>query len=375
MMGGAHSHEQTGAQQACGYTDTTAEPEIDWDKHGGHLHSEGGKMVSGCYYETYHGHTIPHLARARAALASQGCRRFVYLCGDSSLDNKHWFFDGGCSKKRQMQDPGFTAPAVNGYEQVLERPARMVQDVSFHMNDLAAQRYGPGKVCTLMTAVEESTIEDRGTDGLLMQDAFIRDHITPRDALVVSVGGNDVALRPTLRTIANMALLTRSPDCMIRNGTAPGLGYFIKLFHGRIEALLRRVLAKQRPAKVLVCMIYYPDTQAGGSWADTTLRLLGYDSNPAKLQLIIRTLFDRINKRGFSLPPRGQQGDLPETETLIETVALYNVLTESRDYVQRVEPSVAGGRKMAAAFLDALALDAGPGGGEPGGAPAGKPPN
>ena len=34
-----------------------------------------------------------------------------------------------------------------------------------------------------------------------------------------------------------------------------------------------------------------------------TLRVKGYDRNPAKLQLIIRTLFQRIKRRGFTLHP------------------------------------------------------------------------
>ena len=129
-------------------------------------------------------------------------------------------------------------------------------------------------------------------------------------------------------------------------GETNGLGYFEALFHGRIQALIRRVLAKKRPSKVLVCMIYYPDPKPGGSWADHTLKLLGYDSDPSKLQLIIRTLFQRIRKRGFTLPQQGH--------TQIEPFPLFDVLTDHSDYCQRVEPSVTGGRKMAAAFLRAL---------------------
>jgi hypothetical protein len=57
------------------------------------------------------------------------------------------------------------------------------------------------------------------------QDAFIRDHITRDDVLIVSVGGNDIALSPTLRTAVNMLLVTSSPCWLIRAGWAPGLGY------------------------------------------------------------------------------------------------------------------------------------------------------
>ena len=46
------------------------------------------------------------------------------------------------------------------------------------------------------------------------------------------------------------------------------------------------------------------------------------------------------------------------TPTSIEAFPLFEVLAEHGDYVQRVEPSVQGGRKMAAAFIEALGLGA-----------------
>jgi hypothetical protein len=36
----------------------------------------------------YHGHQVSHLRAVRDSLAAQGKRAFVYLMGDSSLDNK-----------------------------------------------------------------------------------------------------------------------------------------------------------------------------------------------------------------------------------------------------------------------------------------------
>lgn len=153
----------------------------------------------------------------------------------------------------------------------------MVKDVCYHLNDLAENRFGSREVCTLMTSIEASTIADRGSHGLLLQDAFIRDHITSNDYLIVSVGGNDIALCPTLRTAVNMAMLMLSPTWLVRAGFAPGLGYMVKIFHGRIESLLSRLVAKEKPRKVLVCMIYYPDPTPTRSWAGPTLGMLGYD--------------------------------------------------------------------------------------------------
>lgn len=92
-------------------------------------------------------------------------------------------------------------------------------------------------------------------------------------------------------------------------------------------------------------MIYYLDQKPGGSWADDVLNNLGYDTNPGKLQLIIRTLFTQIVEKGFDIPG-----------TIVQAFPLFKVLdgTDSGDYCQRVEPSVQGGRKMANALLGAL---------------------
>lgn len=238
----------------------------------------------------------------------------------------------------------FTAEATNGYEGVL-RPPRMVKDVSYWMNHLAQERFGKGGVCTVNSSIEESTVEDRA-QSLLPQDKFLRDHVTEQDFVILSVGGNDIALRPTALTILNMFMITCSPYWLIRAGWAPGTGYFTRFFHTRIQELLRRMVAgPAKPSKVLVCMIYYLDERPGGSWADYVLGKLGYDSDPGKLQLIIQTLFGIISGRGFDVPG-----------TVVDAFPLFEVLDgkDTRDYVQRVEPSVEGGRKMAAAFLERL---------------------
>ena len=61
-------------------------------------------------------------------------------------------------------------------------------------------------------------------------------------------------------------------------------------------------------------------------------------------KLIIRSLFDSISKLGFNV-----EG------TTVEAFPLFKVLSEHGDYVQRVEPSVQGGKKIAQAVWDALA--------------------
>ena len=113
-------------------------------------------------------------------------RAIIWLLGDSTLDNKHWFND--------------EEAAVNGYEAVL-KPARSREDVAHHLNKEIVANGLAGEWCCINTAVEEATLGMRGAGRpLLAQDVFCRDHLQPADALVVSCGGNDIALRPTAWT-------------------------------------------------------------------------------------------------------------------------------------------------------------------------------
>ena len=91
-----------------------------------------------------------------------------------------------------------------------------------------------------------------------------------------------------------------------------------------------------------------------------------YDANPAKLQLIITELVRAIEARGFAVgggshsgdshqPPGGRGRGSGRGGVEVVPLALSEALdgrTEG-DYVQRVEPSVSGGRKMARLILRA----------------------
>lgn len=43
-------------------------------------------------------------------------------------------------------------------------------------------------------------------------------------------------------------------------------------------------------------MIYYPDEANVPSWANAALGALGYDRNPAKIQLLIRKFFEECTR-------------------------------------------------------------------------------
>ena len=307
------------------------------------------------FYAEYHGHGVVLLDKCLQSLRAKPERSVIWLLGDSSLDNKHWLYgDGG---KGSLADNDFCADALNGYEHIL-RPTRMVRDVAYWMNALLCPKAGADAAdvpAVINCAVEESTVADRSST-LLPQDCFVRDHVRDRDTLVVSVGGNDIALRPSIKTITSMAalLLCSSASCisscscvcsMARGcscGLPTGLAHFVDLFGAQIERYIERVVAVRKPRRVCVCMIYYPDETSGGSWADGVLSKLGYDSNPAKLQALIRKVFQLATQR------------IHVEGTEVQAVPLFRALDcrHTADYKQRVEPSVSGGRKMAAVILE-----------------------
>jgi len=299
------------------------------------------------FYAEYHGHTIRDLTSLVDGLRSQDkTRSFVYLAGDSTLDNKHWLFGRSGKNLQEEVKAGTAADAVNGYEHVLN-PPYMIKDVSYWVNfELANEKVQPPIAC-INCAVEESCISKRESEGFLDQDIFVHDKITEDDILVVDVGGNDVALHPTCGVIFNIILLLYlTPTCIIRccPWLAPGMWYFIYMFRIRLRRLVQKLIAKRKPKKVIICMLYFLDEKPGNGWADGTLRALGYNSNPGKLQAVIRQVYSLAVS----------QIDLPGTDVV--TVPLYEVLDgkDTKDYAERVEPSVQGGHKLAKALADAI---------------------
>ena len=313
------------------------------------------RVDSQSYYDEYHGHKVQHLSHILPALRST-THPVIWTAGDSSLDNKFWFHD--------------TAAAVGAYKNVLD-PPRMKQDVTYWLNKRAEDRQA--SYVAINTSVEATTLNGRACCTLLAQDKFIKRNIQEEDVLVVSVGGNDIALMPAPCTICNMVLLQcctptaciektkpccsiPCDDCCCSCGCgcvaacttafpACCMGYFYHLFRTRIESYVKNLTSgPHRPKRIVVAMIYYPDEAETGSWADGTLGLLGYNSNPAKLQLLIRKTFEdavsQIKIEGSTVLP------LP----------LFEILDGKRssDYCQRVEPSPSGGRKMADGILDLL---------------------
>jgi len=284
------------------------------------------------YYGKYHGHKTTYLAAVEAALRADGGpdAAVAWLVGDSSLDNKFWL---PCSRTR--------TPAVNGFEAVLSPPS-MKRDVAYWTNKYLADAPPsgtPAPFC-INAAVEESTIGNR-KGALLPQDEFVRDQMRAEDTLIVSVGGNDIALRPTAATAASILALVTQPMSWLEKGSALGLGHMIRLFKDSVETYLAALCAKTRPKKIVICMIYYlDDDPESESWANATLRCLGYNSNPGKLQLLIRRVYQEATCK------------IKVDGVVIEPFPLFEVLDgkSPAEHEARVEPSVIGGEKMGKAF-------------------------
>jgi len=326
-----------------------------------------GLIDASYFYQQYHGHPGDLLLSIVSRFRQEG-RSLIWTAGDSSLDNKHWFSS--------------TAPAVHGYEDFL-RPPVMKQDVTYWLNYGLKSR-GDQSMAAVNTAIEESCLNDRSCTSLLEQDVIIRDNISKDDILVVSVGGNDIALKPLVCTICSMLSLVycSGPQCVIERcscacppntgllgelgclgcgvpncvtsclcGFPPGFGYIVDLFKNRVENYVRQLVSQTKPKKILVCMIYFLDEQAAGSWADPALKCLCYDMYPSRLQAGIEAAF-RVATRRIRIPG-----------TEIVPVPLFEALDgkTTADYRDRVEPSPSGGRKMADLILDAV-FDSAPGG-------------
>ncbi len=206
-------------------------------------------------YARYHGHPLPYLYALHAYFRGQQ-RPICWLAGDSSLDNKHWLYPTDDKLSDPLRDDSYTGPALNGYQHVL-RPPRCVKDVCYWLNEALQGKASPYVAlntrlrCRSVAGAREPhvlsvwrpprwrtgsrgrcLVSDCGPRArwaahvmLAGQDLLIRDHMRPDDVLVVSVGGNDVALRPSLSTIAAVSWLAfASSAATIEAGTAYGTG-------------------------------------------------------------------------------------------------------------------------------------------------------
>lgn len=286
------------------------------------------------YYTYYHGHRVDHLNTIAHTLRQEHKEEgLVYLVGDSVFDNKHWLFNLSLPKAIQgpQHSPAIWADAVMGYESILS-PSKQVKDVCYHLNLLG--------VPALNCAVEESTIHERISHGLTPPDKWLVEHLTSQDTLVVSLGGNDVALKPTMRTLLSMFSLFHvlPQNFTLGNGWRPGYDHLIEMYTVQLRQYLERLTVHHKPRKILVCMIYFPDQDGNGySWANTILEKMNYNTNPEQLQNIIRYVYEQVThtfqRDGWN----------------IQFIPLFEVMdgSDTNDYVQRVEPSVHGAEKMA----------------------------
>jgi len=285
------------------------------------------------FYGNYYGHRLADLEYVLNGLRN-ATKPVVFLAGDSTLDNKYWLFNGAnpALPSSYNQSQPWTAPAIGSYKAVLE-PQIMVKDVAYWMSH-AAMEHGYN-FNTLNAAVEESMVEGRAANPK-SNDVFVRDNIAKDDILIISVGGNDLALNPSVATQQALIGIFTDPA-----NQAKYFAHLMSIFKDQMTAYAEYLVGKVRPRAILMCMLYYLD-EKGEAWpaAEQVLQLLGYNANPAPVQNLIKQLYEQgvkaIQIEGVQVVP------VPLFETLDGKT--------TTDYLSRVEPSVSGGEKIGAAL-------------------------
>ena len=96
----------------------------------------------------------------------------------------------------------------------------------------------------------------------------------------------------TIYSMMKLMYMNSEEDLRTKGNDCWGMPYFQNMFSSDIESYIDQLTAKVKPLAVVVCCIYFPDEAKTGSWADMPLGLLGYNSNPSKLQTAIRSIFN-----------------------------------------------------------------------------------
>jgi hypothetical protein len=287
------------------------------------------KIKTSRFYFQWSGHPLTDISIFHShILSKRPDKPIIYFAGDSSLDNKYWVPSSGPHGEPLPVD----IPKI--YDDVLEQP-QPKPDVAFWLNHVLEDR-----ATALNLAVEATMLRERDAD-LLDHDKFIRDNIRAEDILIVSVGANDIALNPTLATARHMAKLAwLTPLSSLRKGNAWSMGHFLNMFKDQTQAYISRLVEKQKPRAVVVCMIYYPLEASAAEqkgWADMPLKILGYNRWPERLQAAVKAMYEFGTKK------------IEIEGTEIIPCALFEVMDgkNGKDYTARVEPSSDGGHKMA----------------------------
>lgn len=312
------------------------------------------------FFSDYHGRPV-HCLRDILRFFRETGRKIIFLAGDSSFDNVHWIFPRGSRPFQFLQtpeaflddassaQPKFTAPALNGYEHVFS-PVKTVNgecpmmsmDVCYWVNYWLVQR-GLTEYVAVNCAVEESTIEMR-KHVLPRQDTLIQHFFCDGDILILSMGGNDVALRPLPSTQWAVAKMMLSPKCVL--GASHGsVTHFRQLFKTDVEAYIVSILSHARPRVVIPCFIYALDENPNApSWAGLLLQLLGYNMFPSILQSRMRAIYEQTTAK------------IEISGACVLPLTLSDALDgkDTNDYINRVEPSVQGGNKMGAFLVDQI---------------------
>lgn len=287
------------------------------------------------FYSHYYGHPLDSIATLYKSLRGQG-KRIIWLLGDSSLDNKHWI----CSGIPEF----YQARLCNGYENVVafgkKKQPFGVNDICFWLNHYLSERQLP--LAAINCAVEASTLYDRHNT-LLGHDEFVQTHLEKDDIIIVSIGGNDIVLNPSLRIIVCLFVaIYLIPEYFFSTALFQFfcLSPLRALFHDELKAYISRICQNQKPSQIILCSYYYPCINGGTGWADKMLRLAGYHRHPEKIQ----KLFDII------------ANDVMPVSSDFTRINLSTILSaeDETDYISCVEPSVSGGKKIAHRFCESL---------------------
>ena len=202
----------------------------------------------------------------------------------------------------------YSAKSVNGYEQILVEPEGMVKDINYWLNyklerinqENSLNSEERMSFFSVNTAVEATTLAER-SGGCYMccpvhlanfaaGHSYLGQHYRG-DYLVVSLGGNDIALAPSIFTVIFLILILLCPYFLLFKCN-PIVYYFVVLFKHQVQLYLKKVTKKRKPKKIGVCCIYYLDEVNGDSWANCALFCLCYCVCPSVLQYRIKRIFE-----------------------------------------------------------------------------------
>lgn len=294
----------------------------------------------------------------------------IFMAGDSTLYNRHWVAHNRHAQadvESSFHKPK-AEPVDKGLAQFLKEEDQfqlkdMTYWVSYWLRSKTPTGSSPG---VINVSVEERALKDSVDDfpkpEIARQDQLVRENLRSNDTLLVSIGGNDILLKPDIWMISAAAWMWLVMKVGHVDRHTWGIRTFVGIFKDKVQDYIFSLLPEDNakwPHKIMVMFPYLPSYDKvkqsghsdgghsqGSEWASPILEKIGYFDEAKRGQMV--QVMREVYRQSYALQRELTQKLAkikPENPPRVIMFAGYKWLDGSVPdaYEALVEPNILGG--------------------------------